>query len=441
MLARPSHYASALSTRVRPHLDQIEDWQRLRLVYPHEAANCTAAYRGLERRDDDWIGESRVLSYSQIALYLGAFLLMCGSLFYFGADQIHEKVTGVLQPSLVLALPFVGLNLAAHQLGARGHQAVAVAFYLGGVSLLPLFLLILFHETHVLTVPPKTPGQLFGDGWASNRQLQVTVAAAWLWSAWLALRTQTIALSTVFTFLALIFSLAVLSDFGLRGWVDEKSWDRLALHLAPLVLLYVGLGLGLERAGRPWFARPLYTGAGVMLIAVLELLALDGKLFQYLGGLSMQRFQGPGVADKLLLDTVTAMSLNGIVFYGVASAADRWGTGLMRRAAWLLFSVSPFATLEPLAYLSETGQYARTFDWLYLGLALTMALLSHRRQRKSFYYAGLLNTGVAFWFIADHHHWFDKPLWAIVLVIAGLAGLLVGFGLDARERRRERPGA
>ena len=47
-----------------------------------------------------------------------------------------------------------------------------------------------------------------------------------------------------------------------------------------------------------------------------------------------------------------------------------------------------------------------------------MALLSHRRQRKSFYYAGLLNTGVAFWFIADHHHWFDKPWWAIVLVVA-----------------------
>ena len=379
--------------------------------------------------------------YSQIALYLGAFLLMCGSLFYFGADQIYEKVAGVLQPTLVLGVPFIGLNFAAHRLGARGHRAVSVAFYLGGVSLLPLFLLILFHETKVLIVPPGTSGQLFPDGWASNRQLQVTVAAAWIWSAWLALRTKTIALSTVFTFLVLILSLAVLSDLGLREWLDNESWDWLALHLSPLILLYVGLGLGLERTGRPWFARPLYTGAGVMLIAVLELLALDGKVFSYLGGLPMQRFQGPDVSNKLLLDTVTAMSLNGIAFYGVASAADRWGTGLMRRAGWLLFTVAPFATLEPLAYLSETGQYARAFDWFYLGLALTMALLSHRRQRKSFYYAGLINTGVAFWFIADHNEWLDKPWWAIVLVVAGLAGLGIGFGLDARERRRERPGA
>jgi serine/threonine protein kinase len=441
VLAHPSQYATALSTRVKPHMDAIEDWRRLRLVYPHEAARLHAAYRDLERRDDDWIGESRVLSYSQIVLYLGAFLLMCGSLFYFTADQIEGMVPGVLEPTLVLGLPFIGLNLAAHRLGARGHRAVSVAFYLGGVSLLPLFLLILLHETRFLAAAAGTSGQLFTDGWASNRQLQVTVAAALAWSAWLALRTRTIALSTVFTLLALLFTLAVLSDFGLRAWFDGTRWDLLALHLSPLVLVYAGLGLGLERSGRPWFARPLYTGAGVMLIAVLEFLAIDGKLFYYLGGLPMQRFQRPDVSNTLLLDTVTAMSLNGIGFYLVGSAADRYGTGLMRRAAWLLFSVAPFATLEPLAYLSETDEYARAFDWFYLGLALTMALLSHRRQRKSFYYAGLVNTGVAFWFIADHYDWFDQPWWAIVLVIAGLIGLAVGFGLDARERRRERPGA
>ena len=113
----------------------------------------------------------------------------------------------------------------------------------------------------------------------------------------------------------------------------------------------------------------------------------------------------------------------------------------MKPAAWLLFTVAPFAILEPLAYLSETQEYARTFDWTYLGLAVAMALLSHQRQRKSFYYAGLINTGVALWFITDHYEWFDKPAWAILLVGVGLAGLLAGFGLDRRERRRARPGS
>ena len=439
--AHPTQYVSALSTRVKPHLDQIEQWVRLKLVYPHEAARLQSAYGDLDKRDDDWIGESRVLSYSQIALYLGAFLLMCGSLFYFRAHQVENAVRGVLAPALVLGLPFLGLNLAAHRLEQRGHRAVSVAFYLGGISLLPLFLLILFNEAALFMAPADAAGQLFPDGWASNRQLQVTTGVACAWAAWLALRTRTIALSTVFTLLALLLALAVLSDAGLRAWVEDSQWDKLALHLAPMVVVYAALGLALEARRRPWFARPLYTGAGVVLVVVLELLALDGKLFEYLGGLPMQRFQGAEVSDKRLLDTVTALSLNGIAFYLVASAADRYGTALMRRAAWLLFTIAPFATLEPLAYLNETGEYHRVFDWLYLALSLAAALLSHRRQRKSFYYAGLINTGVAFWFIADHYGWFDDAWWAVVLVAAGVAGLLVGFGQDARERRKERPGA
>jgi hypothetical protein len=113
----------------------------------------------------------------------------------------------------------------------------------------------------------------------------------------------------------------------------------------------------------------------------------------------------------------------------------------MKTAAWLLFTLSPFAILEPLAYLNETADYAKVFDWSYLALALVIALLSHRRQRKSFYYAGLVNSGFAFWLIATRYEWFDKPAWAVALVGVGLAVLVVGFALDARERRQQRPGA
>jgi hypothetical protein len=175
-------------------------------------------------------------------------------------------------------------------------------------------------------------------------------------------------------------------------------------------------------------------------MVVMELLALDGRLFHYVG-ITMQPLQSPSVSDPTLLDTLTAMSLNGLVFYAAASLADRHGPATMTTGAWLLFTLSPFATLEPLAYLGETGQYTRSIDWLYLGLALAIAVLSHQRQRRGFYYAGVLNAGLALWFIADHHEWFDKPWWAIALVIGGLAGLVAGFALDARERRAARPGA
>ncbi len=438
--AHPSQYSAALSVRVRAHVDHVRDWLRLTLIYPHEAEMLRGAYRKLERRDDDWIGEARVLSYSQIALYLGAFLLMCGSLFYFGAHRLHEAVDGIARPFIVLGLPFIGLNASAHVLARRDHRAVAVAFYLGGVSLLPLFLLILFHERGLWVVGPDTAGQLFSDGAVSNRQLQVTIAVACTWTAWLAVRTRTLALSTVLAVLAFLLTLALLADVGLRTWFEEERWDTLALHLMPLVPMYAGAALWCDRSSRPWFGRPFYTAAGVLFIAVLELFALDGRMLHVLH-LSLQPWQPDGVSNPVLLDTLAAMSFNGLVFYVAASVADRVGSELVKPAAWILFTVAPFAVLEPLARLSQTGEYTRAVDWAFLAMALATAVVSHRRQRRSFYYAGLLNTGVALFLIADHYQWFDQPNWAMALVAVGLTVLWAGFALNARERRRHVPGA
>ena len=432
VLARPTQYASALQTRVRPHLQQIQEWLRLRLVYPHEARRLTLAYQALEGRDDEWILAGRMLSYSQIALYLGAFFLIGGSLFYFGAYQFHHAIHGVSGPFAVLAMPFVGLNLSAYALARREHRAVSVAFYLAGVALLPLFLLILLRETGTWNAPPGAPGQLFRDG-VSNHQLQVTIFAACAWAAWLARHTRTATLSTVFALLLLLFDLALLSDAGLRSWVEEGRWDLLALHAAPLSVVYVLLGAWFhERA--PWFARPVVVSAALVLVVSLELLALDGRTFHYLG-FSLKPFQAANVEDPLLLDTLAAMTLNGIVIYGVGVVSEWWTPAVTRPTSLLLFSISPFAILEPIGYLAETGQYSPRWDWGYLGLALMISLLSHQRQRRSFYYAGLLNCAVGLYIVADHRQWFERPAWAVALIVTGLAGLAVGFAVARRERR------
>src|SRR5262249_47183036 len=155
----------------------------------------------------------------------------------------------------------------------RDHRAVAVAFYLAGISLLPLFLLIWFHETGLWVVAKDTAGQLFTDGSVSNRQLQITILIACAWSGWLALRTRTGALSTVFTFLACLLLLSILADVGLRSWLDDGRYDQLALHAWPLVLIYAGAGQALDRGDRAWFARPLFVAAVVSFVAVVDLLA------------------------------------------------------------------------------------------------------------------------------------------------------------------------
>lgn len=430
--ARPSQYASALATRVAPHLRHIQEWLRLRLIYPHEAARLTLAYGDLEGRDDDWILAGRVLSYSQIALYLGAFLLICGSLFYFGAYQFHDAVRGVAGPFAVLALPFAGLNLAAYSLARREHRAVSVAFYLAGVALLPLFLLIVLRETGLWTVPPGTAGQLFEDG-LSNRQLQLTVFVACTWAAWLAHTTRTVALSTVFSLLLFLFWLAVQADMGLRTWLEGERWDLLALHMAPLSAVYLGLGAA-YRTRLAWFSRPMLLSAALVLVASLELLALDGRAFHYLGW-SLRGLEGAAPSDPLLLDTLAAMTLNGLLVYGLGVLSERWAPEVTRPTSLLLFAISPFAILEPVGYLAKTGQYALAWDWTYLLLAIAIALLSHQRQRRSFYYAGLINCAVALYIVADHRDWFGRPSWAIAIITAGLLVLGAGFGLARREKQ------
>jgi serine/threonine protein kinase len=433
---RPSIYATTLGSRVQSHLDQISEWLRLRLLYPHEADRLRSAYGALDAREDDWIVESRSLTYTQIALYLGAFLLLCGSLFYFVAARWFEHVHGVLRPFIVLALPFIGLNVAAHHLYRRDQKAVGVAFYLAAIVLLPLFLLILFHETHFLVAADGDSRQLLGAGVVSNRQLQVTSLVACAWCGWLALRTRTAALSTVFTVLAFVFTLAVISDFGLRAAIVARRWDRLAVRLFPLVLGYAIGAVAAERTARPWFSRPLYFGSAALFVVVLELLALDGRALRQLGGFSLAPWQSSSVSNPTLLDTVAVMTLNGAIFYAIADRLVRFGSRQAQAAAHLLFALSPFALLHPLGELVRTNEYSLRADWIYAGAATAIMLLSQRRQRRSFYYAGMLNLGIALFFIASHREWFERPGWAIAVIVAGLAALGAGFALDQAGRQR-----
>jgi hypothetical protein len=92
--------------------------------------------------------------------------------------------------------------------------------------------------------------------------------------------------------------------------------------------------------------------------------------------------------------------------------------------------------LQPLGYLVRTADYSFRFDWVYAVFAGAIVLLSERRQRRSFYYAGLLNLGAALYLVADHRGWFGRPAWGVAVIAAGLAALLAGFALDRAQRRR-----
>jgi len=256
-----------------------------------------------------------------------------------------------------------------------------------------------------------------------------------VWSGLLAVDTRTTALSSTCTLMTVLFALTCLAPLGLRGWIEEPRWDLLALHLAPLLLIFGPLGGIAEEQRARWAARPLYLAAVILLVVCLELVALRGRALEILG-LSLAGLQGAEVPDPLLLDTLSVMTVNGVLLYGVGTLVERHGTPAMKPGAWLLFTLTPFAVLEPIAYLVSTGDYAALFDWLFLALSLAVALLAYHRQRMTFYLAGLANCGLALMLIARNREWFDAPWWATVIVVVGLVVLGAGFGLDLRERMR-----
>jgi hypothetical protein len=221
----------------------------------------------------------------------------------------------------------------------------------------------------------------------------------------------------------------------MREWLDKEQWDTLGVALLPLLAVAALLGWGLEALRRPFFAQPLHFLAASLVVLSAELLAIDGKAFAHLG-LTLAPLQGPSVSDPKLLDTVAAMTLNGLAFLAIGILVDRYGTPLMRTPAKLLEAISPYAILEPLCYLVKTGEYSRRMDWLFLGLALAVAIASHSRQRRGFYTAGLINTGVAIGLITDHYEWLGRVAWASSILAGGLAVLALGFALDRLDKRK-----
>lgn len=431
VLAPPAFQQGALAPRVRTHMEHIGEWLRLRLIFRHEADQLAHVYARLGTREDDWIVHGRRLSLSQISLYLGAFLLLCGSLLFFYAYAI-EAVSGLFRPLVTLGLPFVGLNVVALILLHRERRAVAVAFFLGAAVVLPLLLLMVMREGELFGVAAQD-GQLFVDGWLTNRQLQISFLGSTLWAIWLAFRTRTTALATASTAFFVFFHLSLLADFGLRSWIEQGKWDHLAAALIPLMVVLFAIGLLLEKHGRGFFAYPIFYSAAGLFVIVLELLALNGRMMA-LFGVSFAPLQGSQISNPLLLDTLITMGLNGGLIYLAGHLLERHGTALLGGAARFLLIVSPFLMLEPMFYLNSVAEYSLRFNWFYLILALVIVMLSHVRQSRSFYFAGLINTGTALWLITDRYQWFDHPWWASAIIVCGLVVLALGFGLERRER-------
>jgi serine/threonine protein kinase len=430
--ARPTVYRDTLSRRVQPHIEQIREWSRLKLLWPHEARALEKQYRRLEVREEEWILSSRNLSLSQIALYLGAVLMFCGGIAYYVA-YLNEAVTGIWGPLVFLGGSFAAINLVARRLYLSGREAVGVAFHLAAVLLLPLFALAALEE---IGWWPATGGELeLATDWVSNRRLQVVTGLTALWGCTLAAMTRTVTFSAYSMIWSVTFYLALLGDYGLTTWLSDGDMDAFGLRLLPLAAALGLAAIATDRTDRGWFSRPTWVSAALVFAFAVEFVALDGQAMARLG-LTLAPLVSGSEGDPVALDTAFAMALNGLLFYGLGRLAESVRVNSLSTTSWLLVNAAPFAILQPVAALASSGDYPLRFTWLYLALAFGVTLLSYARQRKAFYYAGLLNTVLALYFLTRDYGWWDRADWALVLLGVAAVLLVAGWALH----RREQPG-
>ena len=206
VLARPTQYASTLDARVRPHLDQIA---RVAAAQAHLSARGGSAAVGLQaargaRRRLDRL-EPRPLVLADRALLRRVPAARRQPVLFRRRSLRIGAVKGLLRP-----VPRAGRAVRSASTSRAGISTARSAAPSPSRSSWPASACCRSSCSSGSTRPASwvaaadAPNQLFDDGSVSNRQLQVTILSPALWSGWLALRTRTSALSTVFTLLAFL---------------------------------------------------------------------------------------------------------------------------------------------------------------------------------------------------------------------------------------------
>ncbi len=429
--ARPRRYRARLESQIAGHLGELENWRRSKLIYPHEAARLERSYRQLLDRGEDWIVDSRRLTWARIVLYLGVLAVGAGALFAF-VSAVRDATDGVLGPLLSLGLPTVALAGCGLFLDRRGSRGIGTAFLMASVLVLPVFVALVLRELGWPGLGSRHP-PLFAEAGFENLHLQLGAVAALLWSVALAVRTRTAALASMAVGAFVLLCLFVLGDLGLQTWLEEANWDRVGWSLAPSLLVVLGAALVLERRGASWAARPIYVAGAVLALGLGFLVCLDGELLRHLG-ISLAPLEPEEVSNETLLETCLPLALLGALAGLIGHGVERSARPDPQLAATLLLVVSPFATLGPVFVLVAMEEYSLRLDWLYLVLAVGVALASRIRERRSFYIAGFLHAALALVLLTGHRDWWDRAGWPALVLLVGVGLLGLGSWIKLQER-------
>ncbi|MFI5369449.1 MAG: serine/threonine-protein kinase, partial [Spirochaetia bacterium] len=275
VLAAPGSYVRRMAGKIDQHLRELEGWRQDHILSDYEFDALKRGYDRLTEREDAWIMEVRRLSLPQVALYLGAWVLVVGAGLLFLFRYLNLTGTAAV---LVVA----GATLPTGYYGVRcwkaGRLRISVAYLLAFCLLVPITLLVAMSEYNLCSWFSRGRKDL--EFFLQFESFKGTTNAQMWWAlflslpAYLGLRrfTRSSVFSLVISVVAALLYIVTLLRMGMMDWLD-KDPGRVYLRLIPAALLFFLVAHVLERMRSPADSRYFYPLAVIFTYVSLSGLA------------------------------------------------------------------------------------------------------------------------------------------------------------------------
>ena len=403
VLARPRRLFTRFADEIERHLSDVARWQKQGLATEHEVRAIRDGLRVLQRPESPWILDSRRLSWSQVAMYLGGWLLLLAmTVGIWNTTEIWRE-RGVALPWLIPGVLALAVTVAGFVLAWIGEQRAALGFLFTSALAIPIAAWQFMRAEDLLD---RWSGgrEVFGDddlGFSYNQQLTLALVGVVL-----AVAYRRRVPSTAFTLLAVLFGLWVAHAVGIRYFSDDGEMREMVgqiprlLVVPSVALVFVGVWFD-RRSNRPSAELLAESGprdGGPMLVTGLLFAILMLSVGAYLvpewfwlRSIAVDE-EGLKLREPTVAMRASAFLAIGVLLLGTSLALGVRPTPLRdwcsRAMRWLV----PSFLLLPIAWLELEEAAPGWGFWMFVLGAVSLALVaaSAALQWRPFLISGLL---------------------------------------------------
>lgn len=434
VLAVPTAYARLLTGKIEQHVRELAGWTQDHLLSELEFDSFRRQYERLVEREDAWIMQVRRLSFSQVTLYFGAWILVLGSALVVLFDYRRLAGTPAVMATAAAAavIAFIGVRC-----WRDGQRRLGVAYLLALCLLLPVVLMVAMGQYHILALPsPKREffARFVSFRKATNAQLWWSIFLSLPGYLWLRRFTGSFVFSLVLAFMSSLLCLATLLRMGLLEWMESDP-GKIYLRFLPFALIFFLGGILIERRGFAADSRYFYFFAVAFTLAGFSGVAAFHE--PYANWLKAVLPRTRGQVEYLFM-------INAAVYFALQHVCDRFPSSQMRWVAKTFRFVIPGHILTSLLLLGLSASdlwentpknlalrhEARFFEVILPVAACAFIFGSIPKQMKNFLATGLLFLAIGI-IRLQQGLFHQRAAWPVSLLVAGLLLMIVAANYPA----------